>query len=488
MRYLRKNSNNLRRSLKALAVLGVLAGSSLMAATPAIAAPGTPARPAASATTTTITTPMTLVAVTRLVKAAPSATGQAEVQLANGDVIAIPAADVAGVLARAARATPAVKGNCGTSRVAVKEKSDDHPVEMTTGFTVTVAAISYKWQVTMTGPDKYSHTYNAGGGLMLRKSWAGSYSSPADEPQGEYAAKVVVSNSFAVLANMTICHSLGPTAKAALTSPDTPVSWALSTAGAITTAAPSAPLPTSAPVGSSQGFPGIASQPAKAGQSSPDSVIGKDTRKRVTNTAVYPYRAIALLVLTFPRGTATCTGFFYAANIVATAGHCLNTTKLGRVTKVKVIPGNNVTTEPYGSCAGTRAFSVTGWVNSKNGLYDYGAVKLNCSIGNTVGWFGLSWTSGSLTGTVTITGYPGEKKPADSMWTASGKITSDAQRQIFYTIPTTPGQSGAPVYRSGCGHFCSVAIHTQGLASSHPKTNAGTRITQVGFNNLLSWR
>lgn len=49
----------------------------------------------------------------------------------------------------------------------------------------------------MTGLDKYSHTYNAGGGLMFRKSWSGSYNSPADEPQGEYEAKVVAGNSYA---------------------------------------------------------------------------------------------------------------------------------------------------------------------------------------------------------------------------------------------------------------------------------------------------
>jgi glutamyl endopeptidase len=496
---LRKYSVNLGRILSAFAVLGLAAGSSLLAAGPAIAAPAAVARPAAGATATTITIPMTLVPVTRLVRAAASPTGQAQVELADGAVVAIPAADVAGVLARAARdasdATPAAQGNCGTSDVAVKEKPDDHPVQMTTGFTVTVAAISYKWQVSITGPDKYSHTYNAGGGLMLRKSWSGSYASPADEPQGEYEAKVVVSNSYAVLVNMRICHSVGPTAKASLTSPDTPVSWKLSTAGAVATAPPAAAPPASVAAGSSPGFAGRAGQPLAAGQSpaasplSPASVIGKDTRKRVTTTTVYPYRAIALLLLTFPKNkVASCTGFFYAANIVATAGHCLSNSSLGRVAKVQVIPGNNATDKPYGSCAGTTAYSVTGWVNSKNPLYDYGAVKLNCTIGNTVGWYGLYTTTGSLTGTVTITGYPTDKSPRDSLWTAAGKIASAAQRQVFYPISTNTGQSGAPVYRSGCGGYCAVAIHTYGVSPSHPTENAGTRITQVAFSNLLAWR
>jgi glutamyl endopeptidase len=57
-----------------------------------------------------------------------------------------------------------------------------------------------------------------------------------------------------------------------------------------------------------------------------------------------------------------------------------------------------------------------------------------------------------------------------------------------WQVSTSPGQSGAPVYRSGCKGYCVIAIHTQGVSPSHPNQNAGTRITQIAFNNLLAWR
>ncbi len=87
---------------------------------------------------------------------------------------------------------------------------------------------------------------------------------------------------------------------------------------------------------------------------------------------------------------------------------------------------------------------------------------------------------------MTITGYPDDKKPARSMWTASGKITS-AERQVFYTISTAGGQSGSPVYEGGCETYCAIAIHASGLAPGHLHTNAGTRITQAAFDNLVAW-
>jgi V8-like Glu-specific endopeptidase len=160
----------------------------------------------------------------------------------------------------------------------------------------------------------------------------------------------------------------------------------------------------------------------------------------------------------------------------------------GRAAKVKVIPGNNAAKEPYGSCAGTTAYSVHGWMDHESSLYDYGAFKLNCNIGRTTGTFGLYWTTSALSGTVAITGYAGDKKPDNSMWTASGKLTGETTRQVYYTIATAGGQSGSPVYRKGCGLDCVVAIHTEGIDPTHPGQNAGTRITMMVFDNMEAWR
>jgi glutamyl endopeptidase len=437
---------------------------------------------------------MTIVPVARLVTSSPGRTGQVKVQLVNGAVVAIPAADMNLVMRRAAAEARAAgpdgikHGSCGSSWIYQYEKSDDHPIKIETGFKVKTAAVAYGWSYTVKGPPGWGVTFNKSGTLALRHRWSNTYNTPEDFPAGTYSA-AVSSSSDALLVNGDICYSLAPTAKNDLSSPDEPVSWSLST---------SSPIPvTSGPAAAGSGA-GQASRSTgsvlsgfagRAGRMAPHSVIGKDTRKRVTDTTAYPYRAIALLRVTFPHGTGSCTGFLVSASLVATAGHCLYYPPAGgRATRVQVIPGNNVKSEPYGSCLGTRAYSVKGWVSSGQEAYDYGAVKLNCDIGDTVGWFGMRYQTKSLTGTkVTITGYPGDKKPDGSMWTASGKITVSLARQLLYKISTGAGQSGSPVYNRGCTTYCALAIHAYGTNHNHPDDNAGTRITLPAFYNFDIW-
>ena len=64
-----------------------------------------------------------------------------------------------------------------------------------------------------------------------------------------------------------------------------------------------------------------------------------------------------------------------------------------------------------------------GWVSSGLETYDYGAIKLNCTIGTTTGWYGFFWQSASLTGLPDDTrGYPGDK-PSGTQWLANNCAT-----------------------------------------------------------------
>lgn len=218
-----------------------------------------------------------------------------------------------------------------------------------------------------------------------------------------------------------------------------------------------------------------------------NSIIGTDERYRVNPTTGYPYRAVALI--TFSGGR--CTGWFYGPDVVGTAGHCLHGGGSGGTwsTNVVVYPGYNGSGgAPYGSCTAKSLHSVTGWTANGNHEFDYGTIKLNCRLGDTVGWFGYWWQSASLNGQVTrVCGYPGDKPLeqwcGDRDEGATATVVNSTTEKVYYRNDTVGGHSGAPVFqtRSGCGE-CSMAFHGYG---GNP--NSGKRITQATFNNMQYW-
>lgn len=222
----------------------------------------------------------------------------------------------------------------------------------------------------------------------------------------------------------------------------------------------------------------------------PETVIGADGRTQITATTTYPNRVVGKLTFTAPNGgTYGCTAFLYGNNTVGTSGHCVysHSAGVGWNSNFVFWPGKNGASNPYGSCGWSNANSVSGWTSSANPEYDYGSIRLNCTIGNTTGWIGMAWQTASYTGVnVNITGYPGDKAYG-TMWQMSGPVTSSAVRQLFYSIDTFGGQSGSAVRISGCGTYCAIAVHSYGLYGGSPY-NRGTRITEAAFNNFMTWK
>jgi glutamyl endopeptidase len=235
-------------------------------------------------------------------------------------------------------------------------------------------------------------------------------------------------------------------------------------------------------------------QPA-SGKVGIETVIGLDTRFR-TYTTTYPARATALI--TFTGGW--CTGWFNGPNTVVTAGHCVHSGGTGGSwrSNVRVWPGFDAGSAPFGSYPAKWLASVVGWVVNANEQYDYGVVKLNVNAGNTVGWYGFWWQSASLTGLPSvIAGYPGDKSPLQSQWLSVDQVRVTQANQVFYKNDTFGGMSGSAVWqdRPPGSSFCSdgpcaYAIHAYGLhgGSPHSTHNHGTRITQAVFNNLVFWK
>lgn len=121
---------------------------------------------------------------------------------------------------------------------------------------------------------------------------------------------------------------------------------------------------------------------APAGDTSPDVVYGADGRTRVTNTTAYPYRAEVAISSSVGR----CSGSLVAPTVVITAAHCMVDSNGDWATSVHIWPGRNATSTPYGECGTKATYAPRGYVEFHYQSYDYSVIKLNCSIGNTVGW------------------------------------------------------------------------------------------------------
>ncbi len=238
-------------------------------------------------------------------------------------------------------------------------------------------------------------------------------------------------------------------------------------------------------------YPPIVPSYASA-EAAPETVIGIDARYRIYPSASgHPERATGLL--TFQQGGFgfSCTGWLINPNTVATAGHCVHEGNGGSFsTNVVFYPGRDGASSPFGSCTGRTLFTVVGWADNGDEQFDYGAVKLNCTVGNTTGWFGFFWQTASLVGLpVQVSGYPGDK-PFGTQWSGSGDVQVSELRKTRYMIDTFGGQSGGPVFETDrvgafCGGPCANTIHAYGLVNGR---NSGTRIVQAVFNNLIAWR
>ena len=223
-----------------------------------------------------------------------------------------------------------------------------------------------------------------------------------------------------------------------------------------------------------------------------ETVHGPDDRRQITNTSVYPWRATASLLITAADNSQWIgTGWFVSPRTLITAGHCVYIKgsgvpgRDGWVKSMKVMPGRNGSTLPYGSVTTTSFRSVNGWTNNGDENFDYGAIILPTPLGNTTGWLGYGvYTDADLLASVgNIAGYPGDK-PSGTMWYDARKIASVNARKVYYDIDTAGGQSGAAVYRIKDGKRYAFGIHAYGGAT----TNSGTRIITAVYNNITGWK
>jgi V8-like Glu-specific endopeptidase len=223
-----------------------------------------------------------------------------------------------------------------------------------------------------------------------------------------------------------------------------------------------------------------------------ETVHGQDDRVPIKDTELYPWSAIASLLITAADGSQWIgTGWFISPRTLATAGHCVYITNSGVrgrdgwVRSIQVMPGRDGTTLPFGSVTSTQFWSVRGWADSGDENVDYGAIVIPTPVGDTVGTFGFGvFSDDELAGSmVNIAGYPGDKPPGTA-WFDARQVAMTGPSKIHYDIDTAGGQSGAAVYRIDDERRIGVAVHAYG----GPTTNSGTRISPPVFRNLTDWK
>lgn len=228
---------------------------------------------------------------------------------------------------------------------------------------------------------------------------------------------------------------------------------------------------------------------SSAGGAKPRSVIGTDSRTRVTNTTAYPWRTVTKLFVTFPKSNSPsgCSGTLIAAQYVLTAGHCVyNKASGGYAKKIEVIPGLSGTYKPYGSAYAKKIRAYTAWTSSQNSNYDFALITLDRPIGNSTGWLGYT-TYSSVNGiTGNIAGYPGDKG-GTYLYYHSGRISSSTSYRLYYQIDTYGGQSGSGIYYIDSQNNRYIfGVHTTGVTPSSPSYNSGTRIDAEKYNYITS--
>jgi glutamyl endopeptidase len=240
--------------------------------------------------------------------------------------------------------------------------------------------------------------------------------------------------------------------------------------------------------------PTIGTLPAGAVQ----TILGPDNRKLVADTTAKPARIVALMTLA---GNQWCTGFMISADTLVTAGHCVYDVAANAFlnpSQIAVYPGydsSRANPAPYGGCSARLLLSTAGWTVNHSDEYDYGAVKLACTVGQQTGWFGWWHQTASLNGTQSRNDGYASDKPL-SQWKSTDSIRVSEARRLYYANDTYGGNSGSPIFTrrapgaSQCGGWCAMAVHGYGTYGAYPtgSYNHGVRITKEVSDTFFAWR
>ncbi|MGH3950603.1 MAG: trypsin-like serine peptidase [Pseudonocardiaceae bacterium] len=191
---------------------------------------------------------------------------------------------------------------------------------------------------------------------------------------------------------------------------------------------------------------------ARPGKQNPGKGHGKGGKNRTDAVQESPQPELGKVFFTLGgtdyvcSGTATTSG---NADVVTTAGHCLNEGPGDYATNFAFVPAYENGNRPYGTWTAAQLFTTSQWANSGDFEYDAGFAVMNenssgQSLTDVVGSYPIAFNAPRGL-TYTSYGYPaGPPFDGESLWSCTGTATDDPNGSTTQGIPCdmTGGSSG----------------------------------------------
>lgn len=226
----------------------------------------------------------------------------------------------------------------------------------------------------------------------------------------------------------------------------------------------------------------------------PFVIIGPDGRAMVNDTTMFPFSTITYITLEWADGSrGTCTGTLIGRDRVLTNGHCVVNAQTQRgIVSATVHPGVSESTAWFGAYNAIDYFVTSNWINTGSISEDYAVLVLAQSngrhAGDRAGFAGIRQVNNILNQNIGIFGYPGDlirEDEAINQYGMRGNVTNEDSQIAYYTIDTSPGQSGSAMLNT---NNQVIGVHSSGYTDrdNNPLFNGGPKMNNFMFEFVSS--